>query len=155
MTSTERMQESYALNRLKELCSKSEKSEQEISKKLTDWGLESKKENIISILKKENYLNNTRFAHAFAVDKLRFNKWGKYKIKMLLRSKEIIDTIISDALSVIDDQEYRQIIFSELLKKKKSLKERDSYKLKSKIYSFGIQRGYESELINEFLSMKE
>jgi len=155
MSSSDNIPESYALNRLKELCSKTEKAEQDIYKKLKDWGLEEKAEKIVSELKTEKYLDNERFARAFAVDKIRFNKWGKYKIKILLRSKEISDTVITEVLSLIDNDEYREIIFSELLKKKKNLKEKDPYKLKSKIYSFGMQRGYEGDLINEFLSTKD
>lgn len=155
MTQAGKIPETLALNRLKELCSRSEKSEHDINKKLADWGLEDKSERIISALKSEKYIDNTRYARAFAVDKMHLNKWGKYKIKLLLKSKKISDSCITEALSAINDEEYHKMIFAELYKKKKSMKKMDSYVLKSKIYSFGNQRGYESEIISNFLSEKD
>lgn len=150
-----KISESYAIEKLKELCSRAEKSEYDICKKLSDWGLDNKTEKILSILKEENYINNVRFARAFVTDKIRLNKWGKYKVRMLLRGKNISDTIIREAFEAFDDDEYREIVYSELKKKMKLLKIDDPYKLKAKIYAFGNQRGYESDLVNVFLSMKE
>jgi regulatory protein len=152
MNSTGKVSENYALNRLMDLCSRSEKSEHDIRKKLSEWGLENKSDKIVSILKSEKYVDDTRFARAFAIDKMRLNKWGKFKIRLLLKSKNINDTCLKEALSAIDENEYRHMIFAELTKKKKTLKDKDPYKLKAKIYSFGNQRGYESEVISDFLS---
>jgi len=150
-----KISESYAIEKLKELCSRAEKSEYDICKRLSDWGLYNYTEKILSILRAENYIDNVRFAKAFAIDKIRLNKWGKYKVRMLLRGKNISDTIIREAFEALDDEEYHEIVNSELKKKMKSLKIDDPYKLKAKIYAFGNQRGYENDLINEFLSIKE
>jgi regulatory protein len=152
MKTLDKISESMALNRLKKLCSRSEKSESDIHKKLTEWKLDDKTGKILSILRAEKFVDNSRFARAFAVDKIRLNKWGKYKVGVLLKNKGISESQIREALSVIDYSEYQQMIFSELNKKKKTLKITDPYQLKSKIFSFGNQRGYENELINEFLS---
>lgn len=140
-----------AIYRLKEICSRSEKSEHDIEKKLFEWGLENKSSQIIQNLKKEKFIDGRRYAKSFAADKMRFNKWGKFKIRMMLKSKNINDKEISEALSFIDSEEYRKMIFDELAKKRKSLREKDPYLIKNKIFTFGNQRGYESELINEFL----
>jgi regulatory protein len=155
MNSSYYISENDALNRLMELCSRSEKSEDDICKKLKEWGLEDKSEKIISDLKVDKYLDNSRYARAFAIDKIRFNKWGKYKVGYLLRGKHISDSDINMALEAIDYDEYKTIVFEELKKKKKTLKLKDIYKIKTKIYAFGNQRGYESELINEFLAIKD
>jgi regulatory protein len=154
MNSSYYISENEALNRLMNLCSRSEKSEFDILQKLTEWGIEDKAGKIITILKNEKYIDNSRFARAFAVDKIRFNKWGKYKVGYLLRGKHISDLEIKDALGKVDYDEYRTIVFEELSKKKKSLKINDPYKIKNKIFAFANQRGYESELTNEFLGMK-
>jgi regulatory protein len=155
MTYSNYFSENEALNRLKDLCSRTEKSEYDIRIKLDEWGLEDRAENVIAALKTERYLDNSRYARAFAVDKIRFNKWGKYKVAYLLRGKKISEKDIHDALGAIDIDEYKTIIIEELKKKKASLKIYDINKIKASIYSFGNQRGYESEHINEFLAMKD
>jgi len=155
MNSGYNLSENDALNRLMDLCSRAEKSEYDIQKKLTEWGLEDKAEKIISVLKNDKYLDNSRFARAFTIDKIRFNKWGKFKVKYLLKCKKISDKDVQDALDTIDYNEYRTIVFEELKKKKKSLKMNDPFKIKTKIYTFGNQRGYESELIGEFIGIKD
>jgi regulatory protein len=152
MRTTEKINTNHAISRLKQLCSRSEKSELDIRKKLGEWQLEDQADKIISILKNEKFIDNVRYAKAFAIDKMRFNKWGKYKIRIILRSKEIPDFQINEAISSIDEEEYRKMVFSELEKKKKSLKKAEPFIVKAKIFAFGSQRGYESEIINDFLS---
>jgi regulatory protein len=114
--------ENEALNRLRDFCSRAEKSEYDIRKKLDEWGLEDSAEKIISVLKTERYLDNSRYACAFTIDKIRFNKWGKYKVTYLLRGKKISETDIHEAFEAIDNNEYKNIVFDELKKKKASLK---------------------------------
>jgi regulatory protein len=143
--------ENVALTRLMALCSRSEKSEYDVLNKLIEWGLEDQSKKILDTLKKENYIDNFRFACAFAIDKIKFNKWGRYKVRYLLKSKHISEIDIQNALNAIDYDEYRKIVFEELRKKKSTLKTTNSFEIKSKIYAFGNQRGYENDLINEFL----
>jgi regulatory protein len=155
MNSSYKLSENDALERLRELCSRAEKSEYDISKKLDEWGLEDKAEAIISNLRNDRFLDNSRYARAFVIDKIRFNKWGKYKVTYLLRGKKISENDIRDALGAIDPTEYKTIVFEELKKKKASLRIYDLNKIKASIYAFGNQRGYESEIINEFIRMIE
>lgn len=141
-----------ALLRLQKLCSSSEKSEYEVRKKLAGWGLEKENTRIIERLKEENFLNSARFAQAFTHDKLTINKWGKMKVRYQLRNHQIPDDIIEKVLSAVDDNFYIEMVASELKKKSESINESNIYKLKAKLYAFGNQRGYESNLINDFLA---
>lgn len=142
--------EAEALSRLMELCAQSEKSAYEIKQKLKQWNLESKSDDFIEKLKAENFINESRFVKAFSHDKILINKWGKIKIKYMLRGHQINENIINDGLSEIDEKEYTKMLGEEMHKKNKSLKISNRYQRKAKLYAFGSQRGYESELLNQF-----
>ena len=142
--------EAEAFSQLMALCSQSEKSAYEIRQKLKQWGLESKSDAIIEKLKKENFINELRFVKAFSHDKILINKWGKIKIKYMLRGKQIHENIIEDGLSQIDEEEYTKMVEEEMYRKNKSLKISNRYQRKAKLYAFGSQRGYESALLSHF-----
>ncbi len=139
-----------ALSRLMELCGRSEKSAFEVSQKIKQWGLESKSDSIIEKLKKEKFIDDTRFAKAFSHDKILINKWGKIKIHYLLRSHQIPKDIIDGAISQIHEETYTKMVEEEMTKKNQSLKISNRFKRKARLYAFGNQRGYESELLNQF-----
>jgi regulatory protein len=143
-----------AISRLMEICGKAEKSPFEVKKKLKEWGLEAESESILSILVKEKFVDPSRFAVSYVHDKLKFNKWGKLKIRYALNGHQIDPEIIEQALKQIDDEHYSAIIIEELEKKMKTLRETIPYRIKGKLYAFGNQRGYESEIINRFFEKK-
>jgi regulatory protein len=143
--------ENIAINRLMQLCSRSEKSSSDIRKKLSEWGLENRANPIIKRLTEEKYIDDARFAAAFIHDKIFINKWGKIKAKFMLRSQQISNENIDNALATIYDKSYREMIFGELQKKRLSLKKNTSFHIKSKLYAFGMQRGYEPDLIRRYI----
>jgi regulatory protein len=145
------MSPAEAIQRLMDLCSRSEKSTSEVRQKLSDWKLENEAEAIIGELCREKFIDDSRYAAAFAVDKMRFNKWGILKIKYLLKSRQIAESDIENAIRSIDTEKYNKMVFAELKKKKATLKKMDPFKSKSKLYAFGNQRGYENNLINDFI----
>jgi regulatory protein len=144
------LSEHAAITRLMELCGRAEKSSFDIRKKLKDWGLEAKADQIIKRLTDEKFIDDVRFARAFIHDKIFINKWGKIKVKYLLRGQQISDGDIENALTSIDDEAYRKMIFCELQKKKNTMKKLSVFQQKSKLYGFGAQRGYEADLIRRF-----
>jgi len=143
-----------ALNRLMDLCGKIEKSPREVEKKLKEWGLEGQTESILAELMKENFLNSRRFATSFAHDKVKFNKWGKIKIRYALKSHQIEPSVIEAALEEIDRESYTIMIHDEMEKKFKTLRETIPFRIKSKLYSFGNQRGYEADIMNRYFDLK-
>lgn len=148
--SAKKISKAEALLRLQNLCSRTEKSEFEIRKKLLGWGLEKESEMIIAQLKNDNFLNPMRFARAFVHDKITINKWGKIKVRYQLRAHQIDDDIIEKALDEYDEEIYTDMVNSELQKKRKSIKEKNHFRIRAKLLSFGNQRGYEASLINQF-----
>lgn len=141
-----------ALQRLMEICSRKEKSVLEVMKKITSWGLAAEAGKIINTLKEQSFINEERFARAFANDKLKFNKWGKIKIQYMLKQHAIADSILENVLSEIDTEEYYTILHTELKKKQAALKKLSSFQLRAKLYTFGQQRGYEADVLNRFFS---
>ena len=141
------------LERLKKLCSKSEKCEFDILQKMEEWNVEEEiRGKIVKELKNGNYLNHERYARSFAHDKIKFNKWGKIKVKYYLKQKRIDETIINEALSLFPVEEYRELCKNEIQKKYKSLHTNNKIVAKKRLVSFAQQRGFENQLIFEIVS---
>jgi regulatory protein len=65
---------------------------------------------MIATLIEENYLNEERFAIAFAGGKWRIKRWGRVKIKYELRQKGVSEYNIKKAMQQIDEVEYLRIL---------------------------------------------
>ncbi len=135
------------------LCAHQEKCEWDIRKKLYDW--KSKPDDhdeIILNLIQEKYIDEKRYAITFSKEKLRFNRWGKIKIEYALKQKNISVEFIKNALDEIDDDNYNSILENELLKKYKTLKDKDNYALQSKLARFAISKGFENGKVFDVIS---
>lgn len=133
-------------------CSKSEHCISEVITKLNRWEAnETDSKKIIKKLIDDDFINEKRYAEAFVRDKFRFNKWGKIKIMMALRRKEIENDLIADALEQIDEEEYREVLVTLLKSKQKSIKYKSEYEKEGKLFRFAQGRGFESDLIEQVL----
>ena len=111
-----------ALVRLEELCVRAERCEAELRRKLMQWAIvPADADSIIASLRARRFLDETRFAAAFVRDKYRFGKWGRRRIVMALRQKNIQSDVIDCALGEIDEEEYRQILAALLRYKAKGM----------------------------------
>jgi len=134
------------------LCSRGEKCSSDVFEKLLKRGLSFEDANeIIKFLQSENYLDDSRFAESYALDKFRFNKWGKIKIKMMLSQKQLPENMIDSAIKKIPDPEYLSILEKEILLKSKMVKDVDEFSRKMKIARFAAGRGFEQDLIFKVL----
>lgn len=142
-----------ALNRAMALCSKSEKCISDIENKLRSWKLTSDEENkaIISTLEEENFIDEKRYARSYSMDKYRFNKWGKVKIRAMLRARRLSEEDISYGTDGIDDDSYLQMIEEEMLNKKSSVKAANAFEMKGKLFRFASSRGYEKEYVYDLI----
>ena len=142
------MTKDEALSRVMKMCSVKEYAPSEIEQKLSEWGIEHVHiEEILNTLIEDKFLDEARMARYFANDKLRFNKWGKVKIKFMLRQKKLNNESITEALAQINDLEYNTILLNELAKKRKAIKDTDDYTIRAKLMQFAIGRGFETDLI--------
>lgn len=144
------MTEKEALNLAMKLCSKKEYASGDMLNKLREWELtDESAQKVISGLIREKFIDDRRYARAFVNDKLRFSKWGKIKISYMLRQKGIPADIISETLNSIDTGNYEEILYSELLKKAKTLKAENEYEFRGKLIQFATGRGFEYDIASK------
>jgi len=131
-------------------CAYQERSQQEVRDKLYDMGLHQKEvEELIVELIESNFLNEERFAIAYAGGKFRIKRWGRIKIKLALKQKKVSEYCIKKALAQFNHQDYEQAIDEWIEKKGKLVKEKNLYKRKYKIVQFVISKGFEPDLVAE------
>ena len=134
-------------------CSRREFCCSGIRAKLYSWGLgDIDCEKIISVLIKENFINEDRFAQAFVKDKFNYNKWGKVKIAIHLRVKNIPGDIIRTALDVIDNELYKKTLSDLISGHRRFVKAKNQYDLKAKLLRYGLSKGFESSLLYDLLN---
>ncbi|HEY3389758.1 MAG TPA: regulatory protein RecX, partial [Prolixibacteraceae bacterium] len=128
-------------------CSQSERCRYDIVAKLRQWELtEDEIEEAIDYLIKEHFLDEERFVRFYVNDKLRLNKWGKVKLKFMLRQKQIPETIVREALDQINDDLYLKTLSNLLQSKVKSVKGVSDYERKGKLAVFAQSHGFEADL---------
>ena len=145
-----------ALVKMQGWCAYQERSQQEVRDKLYELGMWTDAvENIISQLIQDNFLNEERFAMAFVHGKFAIKKWGRIKIKQELKQKRVSDYCLKKALQQIDDVEYIQTLKKLIKSKRKLIKEANPIKLKFKLMSYALSKGYEKDLVFDVLNDNE
>ena len=136
-----------ALAKMQRYCAYQERCHEEVRSKLLDMGIYSDwREEIIVQLIEENFLNEERFARAFARGKFRIKQWGRTRIRQELKKRKISDYCLRKAMEEIEEEDYLNTLRTALIKKNISLKEEDPYRRKSKLARYAVSRGFESEL---------
>jgi len=141
-----------AMARMEELCARAEHSSGEIMQKLLRLGIiTSDAERIVRSMKNRRFIDDGRFAHAFARDKMEYAHWGKRKIALALYQKRVPRELISNALDTLDENRYRQILHDLITSKKRSITDPDTYEGRTRLYRFAASRGFEPDLIASVL----
>lgn len=142
-----------ALSKIESWCAYQERCQQEVRDKLYSWGLwKDAVENIIGELISRNFLNEERFAIAYAGGKFRIKKWGRQKIKMELKRRQVPDKIIAKALKEIGADDYEHTLEKTLSAKWKAEKEKHPLRKKMKVMRYMISRGYEPDAVQAAIS---
>lgn len=146
---------SFTLNEIREklakYCAYQDRCHWEVEIKMREFNLiPQAQDEILIYLIQHNFLNEERFAKNFVRGKFNQKKWGKIKIKMELKKRQIPPKMIESALNEIDYDQYLKTAKELFEKKKQSLKnERQSFKKNAKIRNYLLQKGYESEIITD------
>jgi regulatory protein len=142
-----------AIIKIRNYCAYQERSHQEVKEKLFSFGLYPDQVNeLIAGLIQENFLNEERYAIAFAGGKFRIKGWGKQKIRYALRLQKVSDFCIRKGLNAIDDEAYMAMLKKLYEEKQKSVRsEKNMFIRMRKIRLFLQQRGFETELIQEIM----
>jgi regulatory protein len=142
-----------AISKAESFCAYQERSQYEVRGKLIILGIRNEElEHIIIHLIEHNFLNESRFAVAYANGKLRMKGWGKNKIAQGLKFKQVSDPLIKKALIQLDETEYLEKLREVLEKKEATLKEKVPYQRKYKLVQYALSRGFEQDLI--FFTLK-
>lgn len=141
------------LEKIKHYCAYQERCHSEVRHKLLELKVYGNDlESIMAILIEENFLNEERFACAFARGKFYFKKWGKNKIKHELKAKHISTYLIQIAMKEIDDTDYENTLHALAEKKLETLQgEKNIFVKMSKIKNYLLQKGYENDLVYEVM----
>ena len=138
---------SKVLDRLQAQCSKREYCSSDILRKgLTAFeGDREQATKLLDSLIKDRFVDDLRYATAFAREKSRLTGWGPAKIKYMLVGKGIPRSIVDEALKEVDPDEAERKMRSVLEAKYKTLAGDPQEKFK--LLKFGLTRGYEYDAI--------
>ena len=142
-----------ALQKLRQYCAYQERSHNEVQQKLYELGIHKlHHDEIISTLIEEDYLNEERFAKAFAGGKFRMKDWGRKKIYYALKEKKVSEYNIKQAMKEIDEEEYLKNLRELVEEKYESLKDEQYLTRKKKTTDYMIQKGYEFDLVTKAIN---
>lgn len=145
-----------ALAKVRQWCASDEHCLWDVKQKLVRLGCTSSEiDHILQLLTEEGYINENRYALAFAKGKFNLFKWGKNKIASEMRRKNISGQSINKALESISEDAYRDNLITLLNKKKRQLAGETPSGMKQKLVRFALQKGYEAEMIYVILHMKD
>lgn len=142
-------------HKLEIYCAYAERCTADVVKKLWEWKVPlTMHENLLMYLRDNRFLDDERYATAFAQGKFRMKGWGNNKIKARLRAKSMQEDTIQEALVQVEDSSYKEKLFALMDKKNATLKEDDRQQRKAKLFRYGVQKGYEVSLVMEWLDQK-
>lgn len=135
------------LDRLQAQCVKREYCRSDIFRKaLTAFdGDKDAAERVVDSLVADKFVDDGRYAAAFAREKARLTGWGPVKISYALSGKGISKAVVAEALKEVDTDEADRRMVSVLETKYRSLKGDPQEKFK--LLKFGLTRGYDYDRI--------
>ena len=145
------MDNTRILNNLRRQCSRREYCTKDVLTK-AEKALEGNREEaqkILQTLIEEKYVDDLRYAEAYARDKSAIAGWGEVKIRYMLSSKGIDRDTISKALEEIDEKKADDRIKKLIENKNRTLKDDPQWKMK--LLRFALGRGYSYEEVNSVL----
>lgn len=140
------------IKKLEYYCSYQERCHQEVREKLNGFILNAaEKDTIIVHLITENYLNEERFACAFARGKHNIKKWGKIRIENELKLRNISNYNITKAWKELTPEIYFTTFHEIAEKHWEQIRETNVLKKKKKFCDFLLRKGWESHLVYDKL----
>ena len=137
-----------AQKKLEHYCAYQERCHKEVTQKLYDMKMiPEARDKIIVHLLQHNFLNEERFAQAYTRGKFRIKKWGKQRIQLELKRRDISKTIITIALKESSDVDYYNTFHALAEKKVETIRETNAQKKRKKLADYLFYRGWESHLV--------
>jgi regulatory protein len=145
-------QQKRILDRLRGLCSRREYCYADVLKKAKDAldGDAQAAKEVADVLVEDKYVDDLRYASAFARDKSAIQGWGEVKIRYMLSAKGVPRDVIDKALEEIDQDKADSRLEKLLQNKLKSLKDDPQRRLK--LLRFALGRGYSYDEVNSLIN---
>jgi regulatory protein len=141
-----------AIQKLEKYCAYQERCQLEVMNKLKTMGLNASDASEICLhLVQNNFLNEERFAMAFAGGKFRQKQWGLKKIEMGLKAKKISPYCIVKALQSIDPMLYKNTLYKSAEKYWNKVKFKTEYERQAKTIQYLRSRGFDFEQSHEIV----
>lgn len=137
-----------AKKKLEYYCAYQERCHKEVRQKLKGMSMIPEAIDVIIVhLLEHNFLNEERFAKTFVSGKFKFKHWGKRRLILELKKKDISKVNINQALSEINEAEYIEVFNNLAEKRMLIIKESNKLKKKKKLTDYLLYRGWESHLV--------
>ena len=145
------MDAARCLSRLQKLCSKAEYCRADIYRKaLKDLeGDEEAAAQVVEALQADKYIDDARYAAAYAREKATLQGWGPVKIRFQLRGKGVSDAHIAAALEEIEPDKAEARLAKLLESKAKTLKGDPQGRLK--LIKYALSRGYDYDVVKKMV----
>ncbi|MBO0321266.1 RecX family transcriptional regulator [Muricauda sp. CAU 1633] len=141
-----------ATKKMEHYCAYQERCHYEVVEKLKGMRMIPEAiDQIVGHLIQENYLNEERFAKSFAHGKFNIKKWGRKRIVLELKQRQISTFNIKSALAEITEEDYHNTLDGLAKKRLEQIKESNPLKRKKKLADYLLYRGWESHLVYEKL----
>ncbi|MBR5864679.1 MAG: RecX family transcriptional regulator [Alistipes sp.] len=142
-----------ALQSLMRLAARSEKSTGDALRLMRTWGVsEAEQRGVLEKLIADRYIDNRRYAEAYAREKSRLAGWGERKIAMQLRMKGVERETISAVLAeVLQDDSMAERLQEKLEKKLRTVKAANDYELRGKLLRYALGLGYDYDMAAEVI----
>jgi regulatory protein len=137
-----------ATKKLEGYCAYQERCHKEVTQKLRDMNMiPEARDEIITHLIQENFLNEERFAQSYARGKFNIKKWGRVRIVNELKFRGISKYNIKTALKEIKEGDYLDTLDALCIKRLDAITEANPQKRRKKLADYLLYRGWESHLV--------
>jgi regulatory protein len=134
-------------------CARRERTAQDVVAYLATYNLTAdEQDEVLAVLRRNDFLNEKRYARAFAMDRFRFHRWGRNKIRHALRAKQVPDAYIEAGIGVVPEEDYRQTALALVHQKIHTLGSVPWVEKKAKTVRFMVAKGYEPDYIYDLLN---
>jgi regulatory protein len=134
--------------KLYRFCAYQERCHQDVETKLHALGIRGDEaDEVIHHLISEGFLNEERFAKAFANGKFRQKQWGRLKITNELEQRKLSRHCIQAGLREIGDEEYVTTLKNLLSKKTPGIEADNVFTLRDRLSRYALQKGFEADIV--------
>ena len=140
------------LSRLEAQCVKREYCVRDIMAKALKAveGNQAEADELVASLRADKFVDDARYAAAFAREKSSLTGWGPVKIRFALRAKGLSETDIASGLAEIDSSRAEDRLERLTAAKWKSFQDDPQGKLK--LIKFALSRGYDYDAVQAAIS---